>query len=69
LQRQLDDSSNQINYCSQQIDVLTQKHHESLKTSDKKLKQLMEKMVSKEDYERVDKELKDGVLKNKQLRM
>lgn len=39
-QRQLDESASQIMFCSQQIDMLTQKHHEALKNSEKKLKQL-----------------------------
>jgi hypothetical protein len=68
LQRQLDESSSQVNYCSQQIDVLTQKHHESLKTAEKRLKQTVEKMVAREELERSEKEVKDAGVRNKQLR-
>lgn len=68
MERKLEESGSQINYCSQQIDVLTQKHHDSLKHSEKKLKSAIEKMVPLEEFERVNKEIKDGMVRNKQLR-
>jgi chromosome segregation ATPase len=68
LQRQLDESSSQIAYCSQQIDVLTQKHHDALKLAEKRLKQTAEKMVPREELERAERDAKDGAVRNKQLR-
>ena len=68
LQRQLDESSSQISYCSQQIDVLTQKHHEALKLAEKRLRQATEKMVAREDFERAERDARDASARNKQLR-
>jgi hypothetical protein len=68
LQRQVEDSSSQIAYCSQQIDILTQKHHEALKANEKKVKQVVEKMVPKEDFQTVERELKETGHRCKQLK-
>lgn len=69
LQRQLDESSSQISYCSQQIDILTEKHHDSLKAGEKKLKQTVERMVAKEDCERLERALQEAQGKIKQLKL
>lgn len=68
LQRQLDDSSTQITFCSQQIDILTQKYQETLKANDKKMKQTMEKMISREDHQSLERDLKEMSLRYKELR-
>ena len=36
-----------MTYCSQQVDILTQKHQDALKHNEKKLKNTIEKMVNK----------------------
>lgn len=42
-----------MSYFSQQIDVLTRKYQEAVKASERKLKNTVERMVSREQFEAV----------------